>query len=177
MTILFELIFRASRRCPRNCRSLQGTPHGRPGQAGQVGFARGLWLFYLPCSLRPESSQEHLPTSIAGVLRLRAIKPSVCDRSAKRFAQDDDFVWGLAKQLVGYAETRKIEKVTGSLNEQTPDSAMGRAGSQELRLVCASDVDDGGCIFVPPWQRRSRHKQCGWRLGDTRCGPVCGPQR
>jgi hypothetical protein len=42
--------------------------------------------------VRPESSQEHLPTSIAGVLRLRAIKPSVCDRTAKRFAQDDGFV-------------------------------------------------------------------------------------
>src|SRR5271155_5290532 len=61
--------------------------------------------------LRPESSQEHLPTSIAGVLRLRAIKPSICDRSAKRFAQDDDFVGGLEIQLVGYAEkTKRSEK-------------------------------------------------------------------
>src|ERR1700722_15373160 len=50
-------------------------------------------------SLRPESSQEHLPISIAGVLRLRAIKPSVCDRSAKRFAQDDGFVGGPEIQL------------------------------------------------------------------------------
>jgi hypothetical protein len=33
-------------------------------------------------------------TSTAGVLRLRAIKRSVCDRSAKRFAQDDGFVGG-----------------------------------------------------------------------------------
>jgi hypothetical protein len=40
-------------------------------------------------SLRPESSGEHLPTSIAGVLRLRAIRPSVGERSAERFAQDD----------------------------------------------------------------------------------------
>src|ERR1700722_6587822 len=66
---------------------------------------------------------------------------------------------------------------SGALNEQNPDSARGRAGSLELRLVCASDVDDGGCIFVPPWQRRFRHKQCEWRSGDRRCGPVCGPQR
>jgi hypothetical protein len=44
-------------------------------------------FFIFRCSLRPESSQEHLPTSIAEVLRLRAIKPSVCDRYAKRFAQ------------------------------------------------------------------------------------------
>src|SRR6202042_2495778 len=51
-----------------------------------------------------ESSEEHLPTSIAGVLRLRALKPSVCDRSANRFAQDDGFVRGLGIQLVGYAE-------------------------------------------------------------------------
>jgi hypothetical protein len=51
-------------------------------------------FFIFRCSLRVESSQEHLPTSIAGVLRLRAIKPSVCDRSAKRFAQDDGFVEG-----------------------------------------------------------------------------------
>ena len=51
-------------------------------------------FFIFRCSLRLESSQEHLPTSIAGVLRLRAIKPAVCDRSAKRFAQDDGFVGG-----------------------------------------------------------------------------------
>jgi hypothetical protein len=50
--------------------------------------------------LRPESSQERLPTSIAEVLRLRAIKPTVCDRSAKRFAQDDGFVAGLEMQVV-----------------------------------------------------------------------------
>jgi hypothetical protein len=51
-------------------------------------------FFIFRCSLRVESSQEHLPTSIAGVLRLRDIKHSVCDRSAKRFAQDDGFVKG-----------------------------------------------------------------------------------
>jgi hypothetical protein len=33
--------------------------------------------FLIPGSLGPESSEEHLPTSIAEVLRLRAIKPSV----------------------------------------------------------------------------------------------------
>ena len=69
------------------------------------------------CSLRSESSQEHLPTSIAGVLRLRAIKLSVCDRSAKRFAQDDGFVGELGIQLVGYRKHEKIEKVTGSRDD------------------------------------------------------------
>ena len=56
-----------------------------------------------------------LPTSIAGVLRLRAIKPSVCDRSARRFAQDDDFVGGLEIQVVGYAENAKRSKQSQAL--------------------------------------------------------------
>jgi hypothetical protein len=42
--------------------------------------------------------------SILGVLRLRATEPCSHDKSAKRFAQDDGFVRGLEKQLVGYAE-------------------------------------------------------------------------
>jgi hypothetical protein len=54
----------------------------------------------------------------AEVLRLRAIKPSVCDRSAKRFAQDDGFVGGLKGleiQLVGYAENTKRSKKSRAL--------------------------------------------------------------
>jgi hypothetical protein len=49
------------------------------------------------------------------VLRLRAIKLSVCDRSAKRFAQDDGFVGGLEIQLVGYAENTKRSKKSQAL--------------------------------------------------------------
>ena len=41
------------------------------------------------------------PTSIAGVLRLRAINSLICDRSARRFAQDDAFLEGTGKHLVG----------------------------------------------------------------------------
>jgi hypothetical protein len=67
-------------------------------------------FFILLCSLRPESSQEHLQTSIAGVLRLRAIKLSVCDRSAKRFAQDDGFVGGLEYNWLNIQKTRKDRK-------------------------------------------------------------------
>jgi hypothetical protein len=66
------------------------------------------FFLFFPLSSRPESSQEHLRTSVAGVLRLRAIKPSVCDRSAKRFAQDDEFVGALEIQLVGDAENTKL---------------------------------------------------------------------
>jgi hypothetical protein len=36
-------------------------------------------FFDLACSLWLESSEEHLPTSIAGVLRLRAISRPLCD--------------------------------------------------------------------------------------------------
>jgi hypothetical protein len=41
-----------------------------------------------------ESLEEHLPAIIAGVLRLRATSHPLCDRSSRRFAQDDGFVWG-----------------------------------------------------------------------------------
>jgi hypothetical protein len=67
----------------------------QPPNKSVTRSAQNFDFFIFHCSLRPESSQELLPTSIAGVLRLRAIKPSVCDSSAKRFAQDDGFVAGL----------------------------------------------------------------------------------
>jgi hypothetical protein len=43
------------------------------------------------------------------------MKPSVCDRFAKRFAQDDGFVAGLEIQLVGYAENTKKSKKSQAL--------------------------------------------------------------
>jgi hypothetical protein len=51
-------------------------------------------LFDFPCSLSSESLEEHLPAGTAEVLRLRAIITGLCDRSARRFAQDDSFVEG-----------------------------------------------------------------------------------
>jgi hypothetical protein len=72
--------------------------------------------------LRPESSEEHLPTSIAEVLRLRALKPSVCDRSVKRFAQDDGFVGE-------YAENTKRAKkspVLGANGEGRMSLGVGK---------------------------------------------------
>jgi hypothetical protein len=42
----------------------------------------------------------------------------LCDRSAKRCAQDDEFVRGLEIQLVGICRKHvKIEKVTGSQDD------------------------------------------------------------
>jgi hypothetical protein len=78
--------------------------------------------------LRPESSQEHPPASIAGVLRLRAIKASVCDRSAKRFAQDDGFVANLEIAGLGMLKHGKLKKVTGSQDD-------GFVGGLERQLV------------------------------------------
>jgi hypothetical protein len=54
--------------------------------------------FTFPRSSRPESPREHLPTNAAEVLRLRAIKPLLCARSARRCAQDDGF-WAQLKNL------------------------------------------------------------------------------
>jgi hypothetical protein len=78
--------------------SLERTTYVVAGESCEVGNPGTLEVcdfFIFRYRLRPESSQEHLPTIIAGVLRLRAIKPSACDISAKRFAQDDGFVGGL----------------------------------------------------------------------------------
>jgi hypothetical protein len=58
--------------------------------------------------------EEHLPTSIAGVLRLRAISRPLCDRSARRFAQDDGFVGG-EKHPVRCAENTKRSKKSQAL--------------------------------------------------------------
>jgi hypothetical protein len=60
----------------------------------RVRSGRSLRFFDCASSLWLESSEEHLPTSIAGVLRLRAMSRPLHDRSARRFAQDDDFAWG-----------------------------------------------------------------------------------
>ncbi len=75
-------------------------------------------FFDLACSLWLESWEEHLLTSIAGVLRLRAINLSLFGRSARRFAQDDAFLEGTEKHLVGCKKHEKIETVTGSRDDK-----------------------------------------------------------
>src|SRR5579863_68154 len=71
-------------------------------------LARSLWL---------ESWEEHLLTSIAEVLRLRAISRPLCDRSARRFAQDDGFAGvksiRLATQKTG--KDRKSYRLSGQV--------------------------------------------------------------
>ncbi len=52
-------------------------------------------------------------------LRLRAISRPLCDRSARRFAQDDRLCGGEKHPVRLRRKHEKIEKVTGSPNEQT----------------------------------------------------------
>ena len=103
----------------------QGTTFGLPFSiAGKLGFQSrpnylidhgaadpvlGLWW--------PKAPSSTGRTSIAEVLRLRAINSLIRDRSAKRFAQDDAFVEGLEKHLVGFEKHGKIEKVTSSQDD------------------------------------------------------------
>jgi hypothetical protein len=81
--------------------------HGKPGQATPVGVYE---FFVFPGSLRPESSQEHLQGSVAGVLRLRTIKPFVRNRSAKRFAQDDESVDELEIVQYSWLDMQEAQK-------------------------------------------------------------------
>jgi hypothetical protein len=64
----------------------------------------------LACSSWLENFEEHVLTIIAGVLRLRAISRSLCDRSARRFAQDDGFVGGLKSIRLVVKKARKDRK-------------------------------------------------------------------
>ena len=100
--------------------------------------SRGLHSASSRCSLRPESSRRHLIVRIAGVLRLRAIKPFVYDRSAKRFAptasrgrQDDGFAEGGEKHYVGVCKNAGIEKIRGSQDHD----GEGGASSWDWLLV------------------------------------------
>jgi len=67
------------------------------------------------CGLpRLKNSAEHRPTSIAGVLRLRATIAVSADESARRFAQDDGFVGGLKKEKRRVRCAEKAKKLKKS---------------------------------------------------------------
>jgi hypothetical protein len=90
-------------------------------------------FFDLACSLWLESWEEHLPTSIAGVLRLRAISRPLCDRCARRFAQDDGFVGG-EKHPVSYAENTKRSKKSQALGMTKGRVAAGTPSIARVNL-------------------------------------------
>jgi hypothetical protein len=82
----------------------------------EIRVRSGFATFYLALQFAAgKLLRASLPRSIAGVLRLRAIKLSVCDRFAKRFAQDDGFVWGLkaAGRMQKTRKDRKSQKLSG----------------------------------------------------------------
>jgi hypothetical protein len=107
--------------------------------------------------LQSESPQEHLPGSIAGVPSATLgtgsstprLRPFVSDRSAKRFAQDDDFVWGLAIQMLGPARSTKDLKSHSLQDDKGEDDCsrkvvagvkaflhhLGGIGKTHLRFV------------------------------------------
>ena len=86
-------------------RKKQQVPPLRFAPVGGCDFFNFLW---------PESCEEHLPISIAGVLRLRAVSPVLSDRSARRFAQDDDSVVGI-KNIGSSAKNTKRSKKSQAL--------------------------------------------------------------
>src|ERR1700744_6027493 len=104
-------------------RKKQQVPSLRFAPVGGCDFFNFLW---------PESCEEHLPISIAGVLRLRAVSPVLRDRSARRFAQDDGSVVGNEKHRVVCKKHKKIEKVTSSRD----DNSVGEL--TEWRSLCGS---------------------------------------
>jgi hypothetical protein len=57
----------------------------------------------------------------------------LCDRPARRFAQDDAFLEGTEKHLVGCKKREKIEKVTGSQD----DGFVGVVRKNNLKQVKA----------------------------------------
>jgi hypothetical protein len=50
--------------------------------------------------------------STLGVLRLRAMKPSVCDRSVTRSAEDDDFVVSWEMQKTASSRTSIVRQTS-----------------------------------------------------------------
>jgi hypothetical protein len=86
---------------------------GLSGTAGPSASLGGCDFFDFFQVLRPESSEEHRPTTILGVLRLRARNPLLSGRSARRFAQDDGLAWSLKNLLVGCRGGEKERRSLG----------------------------------------------------------------
>jgi hypothetical protein len=75
-------------------------------------------------SSRPENSQEHLPASIAGVLRLRAMSPLFAIDLRSASLRMTFFVAGLKYSWLGMQKTRKIEKVTASRDDKAEGGCL-----------------------------------------------------
>jgi hypothetical protein len=91
-------------RTGRNCRSLRSE---------SVTFLSSVVVCgrKAPKSICQQASPGFPRLRSGQALRLRAIKPSVCNRSAKRFAQDDGFVGGFKSSWLDMQKTRKDRKI------------------------------------------------------------------
>jgi hypothetical protein len=100
------------RKGPWNCRSL-GFARDDKGM-GNGSIKSGCWI--------ETSAAGKLPRASANKHRRAPSTPHqkacVCDRSAKRFAQDDGFVGGLESSWLVMQKTRKDRKVTGSRDDK-----------------------------------------------------------
>ena len=153
-------------------RSIEKTfPRKVRGTADPSAALGGCDFFDFACSLWLESWEEQLLTSIAGVLRLRAISRPLCDRSARRFAQDDGFVGG-KKHPVSYAENTKRSKKSQALR------MTALWGVKSIRLATQKTRKDRKS------HRRSGRQRGEWRFHGERLperrrfhhlGPAAGP--
>ena len=91
------------------------------------------------------------PRSIAGVLRLRAINTLICDRSARRFAQDDAFLEGVEKHLVGSKNTGRSKK------SQALGMTKGRVALRSILDSWISDDAASGTVLRMRPHRGSSH--------------------
>jgi glycine/D-amino acid oxidase-like deaminating enzyme len=121
--------------------------------------------------------------STAEVLRLRAISRALWNSSARRFAQDDGFARRLKteKHLVKCAETRKLEKVTGSQDDgfarrlKTEKHLVRWVENAKTEKVTGSQNDDFVGGLVKAFERHifgpaPRLARAGWRGHPSRVG-------
>jgi hypothetical protein len=148
-----------------------GREVGNPAALGGCDFFNFLW---------PESCEEHLPVSIAGVLRLRAVSPVLSDRSSRRFAQDDDSVVGI-KNIGSSAKNKKRSKKSqalGMTKERTalpctalPCTAASRRWAERRAAFSSALIMQPPSMEVSPSPLSSRAKP-----RDLRCAPAPAPR-
>jgi hypothetical protein len=80
------------------------------------------------------------------------MKPSVCEKSVTRFAQDDGFVWGLEIQLVGYAENAQRSKKSQAPSEAGFPTSRLSAETTYVVLFMENHISGlgDGCVAGNP---------------------------
>ena len=120
-----------------------------------------------PKSICQQASPGFLRLRSGQALRLRAIKPSVCDRSAKRFAQDDGFVEGSKNistkgpqncRSLGFARDHK-GKSDASLEGGCWTEATTLYGAFALSFVIPSEAE-GSAVLSTSHQCSSSQMNC-----------------